>query len=80
MIPIGRPPVCGYNDVVSHKIQAHKGGESMGKTFLKSLIKDQILPSLIKIFEMLVKALLDNSTFETDGKHFKYAYNGVACR
>ena len=52
----------------------------MGKTFLKSLIKDQILPSLIRIFEMLLKALLDNSTFETDGKHFKYAYNGVACR
>ena len=29
IIPIDRPPVCGYNDVVSHKIQVHKGGESM---------------------------------------------------
>lgn len=70
-----------YNDVVSHKIQAHKGGESMEKEFRQSLsIKERVITWALNLVDMIIKALLDNSTFETDGKHFKYAYNGVACR
>lgn len=53
----------------------------MEKEFRQSLsIKERVIVWALNLVEMIIKALLDNSTFETNGKQFKYAYNGVACR
>ena len=75
IIPIDRPPVCGYNDVVSHKIQAHKGGESMAKKFLKWLVKEVIAPIIKDTVKSFTDAILERSSLRINGKHFQYGYN-----
>lgn len=42
--------------------------------------KRQLFTWFLHILEMIVKSVLENSTFETDGKHTYYAYNAMACR
>ncbi|MBQ8134797.1 MAG: hypothetical protein IJ192_10400 [Clostridia bacterium] len=49
----------------------------MDKTFLQSLLKDQIVPAIIEIFKMIVKALSANLSWKISHEGSYIAYNAV---